>query len=296
MRWLAALGLVLALGCAPATTQTAKPRQPQNGGASARGEALRVRATVGDTIRARVKLVLELESGRPGRTLTHTFNCTGEERVDAVEPDGAAQVSARMLDVVGTSTDQHATDEMALALDELKIQFKRSPRGDVAALAAAGVRSPLDDRIARSVVNALYGGARGPMFPEPKIEPGATWKVQTPQWLTPYGIVADGTYNYLYLRKEGQVAVVTGTGTLEGRAEAGGQTRHLSGRTSSEWRLSLDGGRLRYALVEITTDLDENPAVPRSAAAGHQRVLVEWTLAGPSSGAAEGPHAGGNSP
>jgi hypothetical protein len=220
--------------------------------------------------------------------------------VDAVEADGAAQVSARMLDVVGTSAEQRLTDEMALAFDELKIQFKRSPRGDVAALAAAGVRAPLDDRVARSVVNALYGGARGPMFPEPRIEVGATWKVQTPQWLTPYGIVADGTYNYLYLRRDGVVAVVTGTGTLEGRAEAGGQSRHLSGRSSSEWRVAVDDRRLRYAMIEVTTDLEENPATPRSAAAGHQRVMVEWTLSGPSgaatAGTTDGSHAGGSSP
>ncbi len=134
------------------------PPAPAPAPAPAKGDLLRFKAKKGDGLRSKVKLLIEQEVGtspsekRPPRTVLLQFSFGEEEEVDNATPDGATLISARLVDAVGqagATADQRMVDDMALAFDELKIQFKRHARGEILAVALAGLRRPLDESTAR---------------------------------------------------------------------------------------------------------------------------------------------------
>jgi hypothetical protein len=270
------LGVCLA-GCAHK-----KPPPPPSEPPKPVGDSLRFKAKAGDTPKAKVAMLIDQEMTTTAGVKTKTqkivlnFNLTEEETVDSVAPEGA-QISARLVDVAGTATsgaNQEMVDNFAIALDELKISFRRSPRGEVAALTFTGLRNPLDENTAKSILNAIYGGGRGAILPEEPVAVGASWKVQT-QVPTPLGVTGDASYAYTYAKKDGNVATVTGEGTLEAKGGTPPATKHLSGKSTSEYHLDIDAGRVDSSAADVNTSYEESSG--KTTMAVKQRIKVDWT-------------------
>jgi hypothetical protein len=245
-----------------------------------KGDVFRFKAKKGDSVRSRVKLLIEQEVAaapndkRPPKPVVLQFSFGEEEQVDAVSPEGAEVVSARLVDAVGqagSGADQTMVDAMALAFDELKVQFKRHPRGEVVAVALSGLRKPLDESTARQVVNAMYGAQRGQLFPEQPVDVGGTWKVTLPiPTLT--GYAGDVNYDYTYAHKVGMVATIGCEGRAEGKK---GDAGKLTSKSSAEFRFDIDAGKLLSSTVDQLTQAE---GVAGGVAQGvRQHLRVDWT-------------------
>ena len=259
--------MVAMVGCAhkkpPPPPPPAPPPPPT-------GDKLRITAHAGEEPHAKVKLAIVQDVGK--KHLELSFDFVDEEKVMAVDPEGTASFTARLVDAVGTAASgapQQMVDDFALALDELKIQFKRSARGEIAGVMLSGVRPPLEEGTARSIVNAMYSAQRGAITPEPPMDVGQTWTVTTA--LPPStGFTGQVSYTYKYERKGGSVAVITGSGKLDGKAT--GKT--MTGKSTAEYRLET-GGRLIGSVVETDTDVEAAPSSVK------QHVRAEWTYQSP---------------
>jgi hypothetical protein len=279
MRLAWGLSVLLTIGCAH------KPPPPPPPPPPPKGDLLRFKSNPGDELRAKVSLLIDQESAAKqgdkagNRKMTLSFNFGEEQKVDAVAPDGAASISARLVDASGsaqTGATQQGVDDFALALDELKISFKRTPRGEISAITMSGVRSPLDDKTARIILNAIYAAARGPILPEEQVDVGATWHATT-QVPTSFGTSADATYNYKYVNKEGGVAVISCDGALDSKSPEGTAQKRLSGKNDSEYRLDIAGGRLVAFTTDVTTQLEEQVTGQQTLAlASKLRVKVDY--------------------
>ena len=251
-----------------------------------KGELLRLKPKAAEALRSHVKLLIEQEvAGEQGnkraatKPLVLQFNFGEEETVDSVAPDGSQIISARLVDAVGQASggaSQAMVDNMALAFDELKINFKRQARGEVMAIAMSGLRSPLDDKTARQVLNALFGAQRGPLLPDERVEKGATWKV-TMAMPSMSGYEGDVHYDYTWVRSDGGVAVIGGEGHADGKKG----TSKLSAKSTSEYRFDVAAGKLLGSMVDQLTQV-EDTAQPANGqpvqSAVRQHVRVEWSV------------------
>src|SRR5258706_12073560 len=147
----------ITLGVCLAACAHKKPPPPPPEPPKPVGDTLRFKAKAGEEPKAKVAMLIDQEmtsttGGKSGtKKIILNFSFIEEEKVDSVAPDGAAQISARLVDVTGAATtgaSQEMVDNFALALDDLKISFRRSPRGEVAAITVSGVHKPLDDSTA----------------------------------------------------------------------------------------------------------------------------------------------------
>jgi hypothetical protein len=189
---------------------------------------------------------------------------------------GAALVSARLADISGRAVqgaDQKAVDQVALALDELKIQFKRTARAETANLSIIGVRPPLEEKVARSVVQAVYSAGRGPILPDHPVQPAGTWRAEMPLAMA-LGFEGNVAYDYTYAKRDGQVAVINAEGKVDGRSTSG-PPKTLQGTSSAEFRFDLTAGRIVGATVDATTIVQEG-----STSRIKQRIRVIWTIKG----------------
>jgi Family of unknown function (DUF6263) len=253
----------------------------------AKGDALRFKAKAGDETHSKVKLTIEQEQAAAqgekrgqSKPVVLQFTFGEEEKVDAVAGDGAILVGARIVDAVGQGsqgTSQQAVDDMALAFDELKIQFKRQPRGEVVSLALSGLRKPLSEATARQVLNALYGAQRGQIFPEQPVDVGSTWKTSMPI-PSSAGFAGEVHYDYTYARKGTGVAVITCEGRFEGKRAQGTVTQKLSGKSTAEYHFDVETGRLISSTVDQMTQ-DEGVVQGQQALqlGVRQHIRVEWT-------------------
>jgi hypothetical protein len=276
-------GILIALfigGCAHAPPPPPPPPPPP------KGDLLRFKYQPFGETTAKVKLLIETElAARQGqksgvmKPLALSFTFAVEEEVDEVDPAGGARLTARLADAAGeasASANQQMVDEMALAFDELHIQLKRSGRGEVGSLTLSGLRKPLEEGTARAVLNAVYGAQRGPLFPEGRIEPGATWKssVALPEASGFHGKV---DYQYTLRGKEGDVAVIGCEGVADGQSAGGGASQHLRGRSTAEYRFDVAAGRLRSSTVDQTTQIEQ--LTQQATQSGvRQHLRVQWNL------------------
>jgi len=269
------LGVVTMLGCPPKTKPKveepiAKPAEPT-------GDTLRLKATQGDQGKGKVKLTIDQEApGKKGKVVqvSLAFDFVDEEKVEVSGPDGA-QISARFADATAKAiagAKQDMADQLALALDDLKIVFKRSPRGEVSSLQITNVHAPLDEQTARSVVNAIFGAQRGAVLPEEPVELSKTWKVELPM---PANSNYSGTinYQYTYAKKEGGIVTVTTVGTTDGKAGSGNATQKMSGKSSGEVRFELASGKLLASTQDNDVKIEMLPA----GTAVKQHIRAEWT-------------------
>lgn len=271
--------LLIVVGCAhkkPPPPPPAPPPPPPP-----KGDTLRWKAKPGDTMHNKAKVVIEQEIA-PGdkkskpSTLSISFSFGEEEKVEAVAPDGSQLVIARLTDAVGEAQaggNQKSIDDMALAFDELKIQFKRQARGEVVALALSGLRRPLDEQTARQVLNALFGAQRGEIFPETPVDVGGTWKVNIPVPETT-GFQGEVHYDYNYARQEAGVAVINAEGRFEGSKKNGANESRTSGKSSTEYRFDVKAGHLVASTVDQTTQVEVTGPDKGNV---KQHLKVEWT-------------------
>jgi hypothetical protein len=266
---------MVAAGCGHTGTPPPKNLEPSP---SPKGDLLRFKANAGDEPKAKVSLLVEQEmtgGAKSGsRKVVLTFTLLEEEKVDAVAPDGTAQISSRLVDVSGTAgqgATQQQVDDFALALDELKIQFRRSPRGDVSSITVSGVRNPVDDKTARTVLNSIFAGGRGPILPEEFVDVGSTWN-NTTQVPTPFGASAEATYAYKYVSRDNGVATITCEGSLDSSKTSTNAAKRMTGKNSAEYKFSVAAGRLVGLSSDATISIED-------AAAGSSirgRVKTEW--------------------
>src|SRR5438270_191863 len=130
MRALRLVAVLLIAGCAhkPPPPPPAPPPPPP----PPKGDTLRFKAKPGDAVHNKARVVIDQEIAPADKkakptALAISFSFGEEETVEAVAPDGSQLVTARLVDAVGESqvpTNQRVVDDMALAFDELKIQFK----------------------------------------------------------------------------------------------------------------------------------------------------------------------------
>jgi hypothetical protein len=277
------LVVVVVLGASCAHKQ--KPAPPPPAPPPPKGDLLRFKAKKGDAGKSRVKLLIEQELAtapsekRPPKPVTLSLSFGEEEQVDTVGSDGAAVISARLVDAVGQAggaADQKMVDDMALALDELKIQFKRQPRGEVVAVALSGLRRPLDESTARQVVNAMFGAQRGQIFPEENIDVAGSWKVTLPIPATA-GFAGEVRYDYTYAKKAGAIATVVCEGRADGKKGDGAK---LTSKSSAEYRFDIDAGHVLGSTVDQLTQVEGTAAASTMPSGVRQHLRVEWSSEG----------------
>ena len=252
-----------------------------------KGDLLRFKAKPDEETKSKVKLTVEQEQAAAqgdkrgaAKPVTLTFSFGEEEQVDSVAPDGSMIISSRIVDAVGqgsAGTSQQMIDDMALAFDELRIQFKRQPRGEIVAINMSGLRKPLDEFIARAVLNAIYGAQRGPLFPDGHVDVGGTWKTTMPI-PSAAGFEGEVHYDYTYARKAGGVSVIGCEGRYEG-TRPGAAMQKLSGTSSAEYRFDLGAGHLVGSNVDQMTQVEGAIAGQQTLQLGvRQHIRVEWQL------------------
>ena len=264
------------------------PPPPPPAPPAPKGDLLRFKARRGDALKRKVQLTIESEAaaaqgGRHGVStpVVLQFSFGVEEKVVDVAADGSALVDARLVDAVGKAVagaNQNAVDQMALAFDELKVQLKRSPRGEIASLGLFGLRAPLEEPTARQVLNALYGAQRGPLLPERPVEVGATWKTSVP--LAPAtGWAGTVGYEVRYVSKDGGIAALASDGRLDARRAQGTLTGHLTGTSLAQYRFDVAAGRMLGSSVDQTSQVEGAIAGQQTLQGGlRQHIHVEWSL------------------
>jgi hypothetical protein len=275
---------VIGCGHKPPPKPVAKPTPPP-----AKGDKFEFKGKQGDAPKAKVKVVIEQEqAAKGGKALkvAFTIEFSEEETVDVVSNDGSQQVTARFVDAVGTAGEGAKgamVDDLALAIDELKIQFKRSPRGAIDALTFAGLRKPLEEATARAIFNAVYLAGRGPVFSDDPVEPTKTWKGTQP--LPPSsGLTGEVSYTYTYKAKDGTVANVTCEGTVDAKGSTASPQLKLTGTSTNDVKFDLDAGKLLSNVFDATTQTEGGPANVK------QHIHIEWTgAAAPASSTAPAP-------
>jgi hypothetical protein len=231
-----------------------------------KGDLLRFKANAGDEPKAKVTLLIEQEQAAKtndknsqARKVVLSFRLVEEEKVDAIAPDGTAQLSSRLVDAVGeagTGAPQNVVDEFALVLDELKVQFRRSPRGDVSSITVAGVRNPVDDKTARAILNAIFAGGRGPILPEEFVDVGATWN-NTAQVPTNWGTSAEATYVYKYVSRDNGIATISCEGSLDSQKAGSTAQKRMTNKNTAELKFDIAKGRLIGLVSDGTTQIED---------------------------------------
>lgn len=255
-----------------------------------KGDHLRFKAKAGETSTSKVRLTIESESvaaqgGQRGadKPIVLQFRFGEEEKVDSVAADGSALVSARLVDAVGEASqgaNQKVVDDMALAFDELKIQFKRTPRGEISAIGLSGLRAPLQEPTARQVLDAIYGAQRGALFPADPVDVGGTWKTVVPM-LASTGFSGAVDYDYTYARKEGTVAGISAVGRLEAKrvGQRGQVVSHLTGQSTCDYRFDVAAGKLVASTIDQMTQVEGAIAGQQTLNLGvRQHIRVEFTV------------------
>lgn len=269
----------LAVAACGGTKNNTKPTPVENPPPQTpKGETLRIKAKASDKMSAKGKLIIEFDAPmKQGKktVLKHValdFSLAVDEKVESVDANGNAQVSARLGDAIGKSDglDAKMVDDFALAIDELKIQMTRTPRGEILSVNINGVRAPLDDRVARSVVNALFSASRGAVLPDGPVEQGAKWKTESQVALGP-NAVGNAVYNYTFAKKEGNAVTIASDGSVVGELGPG---KKVNGKISSEYKIDNEQGKLQTYSTDINSTI-EDPSAPPDQKSGGQRIKVE---------------------
>jgi hypothetical protein len=236
----------------------------------------RLRHAVGET-RTPARLVVEVDNRRKpvGPATLHTFNLVLEERIDSVD-GGEASVQARMLEAVGASGEPQLSDKLALALDELKVSFRRTTRGEVRDLKIDGLRAPLDENTARAIVSTLFGAGRGPCLPDRNAALQDDWTVETDDDVV--GLTAHLRHFYTLLEKRTDAVRVRAKGRVEAIGSLGSTRRHLEGETFSDEILDLRRGIVLSGEYEWSVTVDDDPPGDLPGA-GRTKIRAERGLA-----------------
>jgi hypothetical protein len=225
--------------------------------------------------RTPARLVLEIDPRRRpvGPATLHTFTFTIEEKV-ADSEGGRALVNVRFIEVVGASGEPQLSDQMALAMDDLKISFSRGPRADVQDLKIAGLHSPLDEPTVHAIVFTLFGAGRGPQLPERRVSVLDDWTIEADTEIV--GLTAHQRYFYTLVAEQGRVVRIREKGHVEGIATINGSRRRIDGDTFSDESLDLERGVVVGGEYEWSAVVEEDPpAAQETPGVGRIRVRGE---------------------
>jgi hypothetical protein len=260
------LAAVAVLGGCPGHTQTARPANAPKGP--------RIRLGVREE-RSPARLVLEVDPRRKpvGPATLHTFSFSIEEKVSSPE-GGRAQVAVRFIEVVGASGEPQLSDQMALAMDDLKISFSRGARDDVQDLKIDGLRAPLDEPTVHAIVFTLFGAGRGPQLPDRPVGALDDWTIEADTEIV--GLTAHQRYFYTLVAEQGPVLQIREKGHVEGIATINGSRRKIDGDTFSDESLDLERGVVVGGEYEWTAAVEEEPpAAQETPGIGRIRVRAE---------------------
>ena len=240
--------------------------------------ARRMQQAVGNA-RGPARLLIEFDPRRRpvGPATLHTFTLQLEEKITAVDRQGA-QVTARLIDVVGVSGEPALTDQLALALDDLKISFRRNDRGAIRDLKIDGLRPPLEAHLARAIVVTLFGANRGPSLPEKAIGLQDDWTTDTDSELA--GLTAHLHSFYTLLEKRDDELHFRAKGKLEAIGSVGTTRRKIEGETFSDETVDLQHGSVLRAEYEWSYAVEDDPPAD-GAGVGRTRIRAERGLAVP---------------
>jgi hypothetical protein len=224
--------------------------------------------------RSPARLVLEIDPRKKptGPATLHTFNLSLEETTSAVGPD-AATISARLVDVVGASGEPQLSDQLALALDDLKITFRRTARAEVLDLKIEGVRKPLDEPTVRAIVTTLFGAARGPSLPDHEVALQDEWTVEATTDVV--GVPTHQTHDYRLVASEGSRWQLREKGRIDGASALGSQRRRVTGDTFADETLDLQRGVVVSAEYEWNVRVDDESGESETPGVGRTRVRAE---------------------
>jgi hypothetical protein len=207
--------------------------------------------------RAPARLVLEIDPRRRpvGPATLHTFTMSVEEKIRA-EGD-SAHVEARLIEVVGASGEPQLSDQLALAMDELKISFRRNARGEVSDVKLEALRPPLDEPTAHAIISAVFYAHRGPRLPDKPVGLQDDWTVESD--LEVVGLTAHQRHFYT-LTGEGETTLdLREKGHVEGIATINGSRRKIVADTFSQETIDLHRGVVVSGEYEWTSQVDEEP-------------------------------------
>ena len=262
---LATLCLVLPLlpwaGCATTTRAS-----------TVESDGYRYKQPVGTT-RTPARLVLEVDPRRKpvGPATLHTFTLQLEETVTAQDTHSVS-VAARLVDVVGASGEPALSDQLALALDDLRVTFRRTDRGAIEELRVESIHAPLEAYTARTILFTLLGGARGPVLPQKSIGVQDDWTGQTDAELV--GLTAHLRWFYTMLEKRGDVLRFRQKGRIEAIGSISDTRRQLTGDTFSDETVDLAKGAIVSGEYEWSYTVEDDPAGD-IAGTGKTRVRAE---------------------
>lgn len=227
---------------------------------------------VGET-RGPARLVVEYDPRRKpvGPPTLHTFSMQVEEKIASVDGKGAA-ITARLTEAVGASGEPQLTDQLALALDDLKISYRRNEKGAVRDLKISGLRAPLEPHLARAIVLTLFGAARGANIPDRSIDVQDDWTVDADCELV--GLTGHLHTFYTLLDRQGDELRFRGKGKIEAIGAVGAVRRRIDGETFSDETVDLASGALVSAEYELSYKVDDEP-FGDLAGVGRTRIRAE---------------------
>lgn len=243
--------LFLPLGCVTTTRTSTSTRSSDSSG-------YRYKQPVGTT-RTPARIVLEVDPRRKpvGPATLHTFTLQLEETVTAQDTHSVS-VAARLIDVVGASGEPALSDQLALALDDLRITFRRTDRGAIEELRIESIHAPLEAYTARTIVFTLLGGARGAVLPQKSIGVQDDWTAQTDAELV--GLTAHFRWFYTLLEKHGDVLRFREKGRIEAIGSISDTRRQVTGDTFSDETVDLSKGSIVSGEYEWSYVVDDDPA------------------------------------
>ena len=225
------------------------------------------------TTRTPARVVLEVDPRRKpvGPGTLHTFQLQLEETVTAQDMHSVS-VAARLVDVVGASGEPSVSDQLALALDDLRITFRRTDRGAIEELRVESIHAPLEAYTARTVVFTLLGGARGAVLPKKSIGVQDDWTAQTDAELV--GLTAHLRWFYTLLDKRDDVLRFRQKGRIEAIGSISDTRRLLTGDTFSDETVDLSKGTILSGEYEWSYTVEDDP-FGEIAGVGKTRVRAE---------------------
>lgn len=265
-----------ALALAVSLTACASNRGGGATNPNAGNDGPQLRLAVGE-VRSQARLVLEVDPRQKpvGPATLHTFNLNLEERTVSVD-DSGAKIEARLVEAVGASGEPKLSDQLALALDDLKISFRRTRWGAVQGLRIEGVHPPLDPPTARAVVFTLFGAGRGATLPLKSVGVQDDWTLEATDEIV--GLTAHVRMFYTLLDKRSDVLRIRGKGKIEAIGSVGATRRRVNGESYSDEIFDLQKGTITSGEYEWNIGVDDDP-FGELPGVGRTRVRAERGLA-----------------
>lgn len=295
LKWTTALLIVGLVGCGPKPKPLPPPPPPPPPPKPV-GDLLRLSGQKGQSEQGKVKLDFENTSlspnpKKPPRKWSYSFTLTAKHTYSDVDADGTQHVQVELLDVEAHSDNPKTAPldpgVLAQIMQEAKITFDRSARGEVSKLEVEGGNKPGDranygPSITRIVVGSIYGAGRGYVFPERRVEVNNDWVVNT-ELPIPNGGKNTVELSYHYEAKDGNLATITFDGKTNGSVEkedAPDKKTLLTGTRKGTLKFDVGSGTLVSQVVD-TEDGRSDPGGQPMISGTIAKLHLQWDLQQP---------------